>query len=110
MPAKSIILERLYKYDGVKTRLITQSEFLQLTGRAGRRGIDDKGYAFLSFDKNINNDWYTNLFSLESSNLNSAYSVNYFSIVNLVKNHGLEDAVNLLNKSFFIFQKKYAMI
>ena len=107
MPAKSIILERLYKYDGVKTRLITQSEFLQLTGRAGRRGIDDKGYAFLSFDKNINNDWYTNLFSLESSNLNSAYSVNYFSIVNLVKNHGLEDAVKLLNKSFFIFQKKY---
>ena len=107
MPAKSIILERLYKYDGVKTRLITQSEFLQLTGRAGRRGIDEKGYAFLSFDKNINNDWYTNLFSLESSNLNSAYSVNYFSIVNLVKNHGLEDAVKLLNKSFFIFQKKY---
>ena len=107
MPAKSIILERLYKYDGIKTRLITQSEFLQLTGRAGRRGIDEKGYAFLSFDKNINNDWYTNLFSLESSNLNSAYSVNYFSIINLVKNHSLEDAINLLNKSFFIFQKKY---
>ncbi len=107
MPAKSIILERLYKYDGVKTRLITQSEFLQLTGRAGRRGIDDKGYAFLSFDKTINNDWYTNLFSLESSNLDSAYSVNYFSIVNLVKNHNIEDAVKLLNKSFFIFQKKY---
>ena len=107
MPAKSIILERLYKYDGVKTRLITQSEFLQLTGRAGRRGIDEKGYAFLSFDKNINNDWYTNLFSLESSNLNSAYSVNYFSIINLVNNHSLEDASKLLNKSFFIFQKKY---
>ena len=107
MPAKSIILERLYKYDGVKTRLITQSEFLQLTGRAGRRGIDDKGYAFLSFDKTINNDWYTNLFSLESSNLDSAYSVNYFSIVNLVKNHNIDDAVKLLNKSFFIFQKKY---
>ena len=107
MPAKSIILERLYKYDGVKTRLITQSEFLQLTGRAGRRGIDEKGYAFLSFDKNINNDWYTNLFSLESSNLNSAYSVNYFSIVNLVNHHSLVDAIKLLNKSFFIFQKKY---
>ena len=107
MPAKSIILERLYKYDGIKTRLITQSEFLQLTGRAGRRGIDERGYAFLSFDKNINNDWYTNLFSLESSNLDSAYSVNYFSIVNLVNNYSLEDAVRLLNKSFFIFQKKF---
>ena len=107
MPAKSIILERLYKYDGIKTRLITQSEFLQLTGRAGRRGIDEKGYAFLSFDKNINNDWYTNLFSLQSSNLDSAYSVNYFSVVNLVKNHNVDDAVKLLNKSFFTFQKKY---
>ena len=46
MPAKSIYLDRLNKYDGIKTRLISQSEFLQLTGRAGRRGIDDKGICF----------------------------------------------------------------
>ena len=78
MPAKSIYLDRLNKYDGIKSRLISRSEFLQLTGRAGRRGIDDKGYAFLSFDKNINPEWYSNLFTLESSNLNSAFSINYF--------------------------------
>ncbi len=51
MPAKAIFIDRLHKYDGIKTRPITQSEFLQLSGRAGRRGIDDKGYAFLSYDR-----------------------------------------------------------
>ena len=53
MPAKSIFIDRLHKYDGIKTRPLTQSEFLQLSGRAGRRGIDDKGFAFLSYDKRV---------------------------------------------------------
>ena len=75
LPAKSIVIDRLYKFDGVKTRLINQSEFLQLTGRAGRRGIDTKGFAFINYDRNIENFWYNNLFTLKSSNLNSAYSV-----------------------------------
>ena len=107
MPAKSIYLDRLNKYDGIKTRLISQSEFLQLTGRAGRRGIDDKGYAFLSFDKNINPEWYSNLFSLESSSLNSAFSINYSSILNLLNIYSREESIELLNKSFFAFQNSF---
>jgi len=107
MPAKSIYLDRLNKYDGIKTRLISQSEFLQLTGRAGRRGIDDKGYAFLSFDKNINPEWYSNLFSLESSSLNSAFSINYSSILNLLNIYTREESIELLNKSFFAFQNSF---
>ncbi len=107
MPAKSIYLDRLNKYDGIKSRLISQSEFLQLTGRAGRRGIDDKGYAFLSFDKNINPEWYSNLFTLESSNLNSAFSINYFSILNLLNIYSAEECIEILNKSFFAFQNSF---
>ena len=107
MPAKSIYLDRLNKYDGIKTRLISQSEFLQLTGRAGRRGIDDKGYAFLTFDKNINPEWYSNLFSLESSNLNSAFSINYSSILNLLNIYSVDESIELLNKSFFAFQNSF---
>ena len=107
MPAKSIYLDRLNKYDGIKTRLISQSEFLQLTGRAGRRGIDDKGYAFLSFDKNINPEWYSNLFSLESSSLNSAFSINYSSILNLLNIYSRDESIELLNKSFFAFQNSF---
>ena len=107
MPAKSIYLDRLNKYDGIKSRLISRSEFLQLTGRAGRRGIDDKGYAFLSFDKNINPEWYSNLFTLESSNLNSAFSINYFSILNLLNIYSADDCIEILNKSFFAFQNSF---
>ncbi len=54
MPAKSIMIDSSFKYDGIRTRLISKSEFLQLTGRAGRRGIDNKGIAFINYDRRIN--------------------------------------------------------
>ena len=104
LPAKSIVIDRLYKFDGVKTRLINQSEFLQLTGRAGRRGIDTKGFAFINYDRNIENFWYNNLFTLKSSNLNSAYSVSYSSILNMLSKYSLNEAVELLENSFFAYQ------
>ena len=107
MPAKSIYIDRLHKYDGIKTRPITQSEFLQLSGRAGRRGIDDKGFAFLSYDKSINRDWYSNLFTLKPNDLISAFSVNYSSILNLLNIYSVDESVELLQKSFFAYQNMY---
>tara|TARA_B100001564_G_scaffold41593_1_gene29926 strand:- start:832 stop:2697 length:1866 start_codon:yes stop_codon:yes gene_type:complete len=107
MPAKSIYIDRLHKYDGIKTRPITQSEFLQLSGRAGRRGIDDKGFAFLSYDKSINRDWYSNLFTLKPNDLISAFSVNYSSILNLLNIYSVDESVELLKKSFFAYQNMY---
>ena len=107
LPAKSIVIDRLYKYDGIKTRLINQSEFLQLTGRAGRRGIDTKGFAFINYDRNIENFWYNNLFTLKSSNLNSAYSVSYSSILNMLSKYSLKQAIELLEKSFFSYQNNF---
>ena len=107
MPAKAIFIDRLHKYDGIKTRPITQSEFLQLSGRAGRRGIDDKGYAFLSYDRSINKDWYSNLFTLKSSNLNSAFSVSYSSILSLLNIYSMEESIELLQKSFFAYQNMF---
>ena len=56
MPAKSIMIDSSFKYDGIRTRLISKSEFLQLTGRAGRRGIDNKGFAFINYDRRIENN------------------------------------------------------
>ena len=107
LPAKSIVIDKLYKYDGVKTRLINQSEFLQLTGRAGRRGIDTKGFAFVNYDRNIENFWYNNLFTLKSSNLKSAYSVSYSSILNMLNKYTLKEANELLQKSFFAYQNNF---
>ena len=107
MPAKSIYIDRLHKYDGIKTRPLTQSEFLQLSGRAGRRGIDDKGFAFLSYDKSVNREWYSNLFTLKPNDLISAFSVNYSSILNLLNIYNVNEAVELLRKSFFAYQNMY---
>ena len=107
MPAKSIYIDRLHKYDGIKTRPLTQSEFLQLSGRAGRRGIDDKGFAFLSYDKSVNREWYSNLFTLKPNDLISAFSVNYSSILNLLNIYNEDEAVELLRKSFFAYQNLY---
>ena len=107
LPAKSIVIDRLYKFDGIKTRLINQSEFLQLTGRAGRRGIDTKGFAFVNYDRNIENFWYNNLFTLKSSILKSAYSISYSSILNMLNKYSLSEAIDLLEKSFFAYQNNF---
>ena len=107
LPARSIVIDAPYKYDGIKTRLITQSEFLQLTGRAGRRGIDKIGYAFINFDKNIDTHWYDKLFSLKPSTLNSSFSISYSSILNMTNKYKISESIKLINKSFYSFQNKY---
>ncbi len=107
LPARSIVIDAPYKYDGVKTRLITQSEFLQLTGRAGRRGIDNIGYAFINYDKNINTHWYDKLFTLKPSILNSSFSISYASILNMTNKYEVNEAIKLINKSFYSYQNKF---
>ncbi len=107
LPARSIVIDAPYKYDGVKTRLINQSEFLQLTGRAGRRGIDNIGYAFINYDKNIHTQWYDKLFTLKPSTLNSSFSISYASILNMTNKYEELEAIKLINKSFYSFQNKF---
>ena len=106
MPAKSIIIDSSFKYDGLKTRLISKSEFLQLTGRAGRRGIDSKGYAYINYDKRIENSWYNDLFDLKPNNLKSSYSNSYGSVLNLNNKYGEKKGIEMIKKSFYSYQNQ----
>ena len=106
MPAKSIIIDSSFKFDGLKTRLISKSEFLQLTGRAGRRGIDSKGYAYINYDKRIENSWYNDLFDLKPNNLKSSYSNSYGSVLNLNNKYGEKKGIEMIKKSFYSYQNK----
>ena len=106
MPAKSIIIDSSFKYDGLKTRLISKSEFLQLTGRAGRRGIDSKGYAYINYDKRVENNWYNDLFDLKPNNLKSSYSNSYGSVLNLNNKYGEKKGIEMIKKSFYSYQNK----
>ena len=106
MPAKSIIIDSSFKYDGLKTRLISKSEFLQLTGRAGRRGIDSKGFAYINYDKRVENSWYNDLFDLKPNNLKSSYSNSYGSVLNLNNKYGEKKGIEMIKKSFYSYQNK----
>ena len=106
MPAKSIVIDSSFKFDGLKTRLISKSEFLQLTGRAGRRGIDSKGYAYINYDKRIENSWYNDLFDLKPNNLKSSYSNSYGSVLNLNNKYGEKKGIDMIKKSFYSYQNK----
>jgi len=106
MPAKSIMIDSSFKYDGVRTRLISKSEFLQLTGRAGRRGIDNKGYAFINYDRRIENHWFNDLFNLKPNKLISSYSNSYGSVLNLKNKYGEQEGLEMIKKSFYSYQNK----
>ena len=106
MPAKSIMIDSSFKYDGVRTRLISKSEFLQLTGRAGRRGIDNKGSAFINYDRRIENHWFNDLFNLKPNKLISSYSNSYGSVLNLKNKYGEQEGLEMIKKSFYSYQNK----
>src|ERR1044072_1174858 len=53
MPAKTVVIEKLVKFTGEKHELMTPADFTQLTGRAGRRGMDDVGYGITLFQRDI---------------------------------------------------------
>ncbi len=53
MPARTVVFTSLSKFDGEKPRWITGSEYIQMSGRAGRRGIDKKGMTILMLDKKM---------------------------------------------------------
>jgi len=106
MPAKSIMIDSPFKYDGVRTRLISKSEFLQLTGRAGRRGIDNKGSAFINYDRRIENHWFNDLFDLKPNKLISSYSNSYGSVLNLKNKYSEQKGIEMIKKSFYSYQNK----
>ncbi|MDR2508932.1 MAG: DEAD/DEAH box helicase [Candidatus Ancillula sp.] len=104
MPARSVVIERLTKYDGVGHTMLTPGQFTQLTGRAGRRGLDDIGHAVVVDGRNLRLPEVAALSSKRVYPLRSAFSPSYNMAVNLAStydNHYVED---ILRNSFAQFQ------
>jgi superfamily II RNA helicase len=90
MPARSVVLGSLSKFDGTTMRLLTPNEYQQLTGRAGRRGMDRKGAAIILYSPW---DAFEPAFAQLTSPLLpviSAFTVRYNTILNLWRPHDLE--------------------
>ncbi len=103
MPARSVVIEDLWKFQGERHELLTPGEYTQLTGRAGRRGIDDLGHAIVIFQRQVAFERVASLASTRAYELASSFRPSYNMAVNLVRNYSREEAHHLLNSSFAQF-------
>jgi ATP-dependent RNA helicase HelY len=103
MPAKTVVIEDLWKFSGERHEMLTPGEYTQLTGRAGRRGIDDIGYAVVLYQTQVPFERVAGLASTRTYELRSSFRPSYNMAVNLVRNYTLDEAHHLLNSSFAQF-------
>jgi ATP-dependent RNA helicase HelY len=104
MPARSVVIEKLTKYTGEGHTFLTPGEYTQLTGRAGRRGIDEVGYAVVLWSPFVPFDQIAGLASTRTYALSSAFRPTYNMAANLVRRYPPDTAHHLLNLSFAQYQ------
>lgn len=104
MPARTVVLEKLSKFNGQTHADITPGEFTQLTGRAGRRGIDVEGHAVVLWGPGMNPKSVAGLASARSYYLRSSFRPTYNMSANLVTQVGRDAARGILETSFAQFQ------
>jgi ATP-dependent RNA helicase HelY len=104
MPAKTVVIEDLWKFQGERHELLTPGEYTQLTGRAGRRGIDEVGHAVVVYQTRVEFERVASLATTRTYELRSSFRPSYNMAVNLVRNYTREEAHHLLNSSFAQFQ------
>ena len=110
MPARSVVLEKLVKYNGETHADITPGEYTQLTGRAGRRGIDVEGHAVVVWQPGLDPRAVAGLASRRTYPLRSSFAPTYNMAVNLVSSVGRDRARTLLEQSFAQFQSDRSVV
>jgi ATP-dependent RNA helicase HelY len=110
MPARSVVIERLTKFGGERREFLTPGEYTQLTGRAGRRGIDAVGHAIVLWSPFVPFEQVASLAASRTYALRSAFRPTYNMAANLVRRHDPEEAHRLLRLSFAQFQADRAVV
>jgi ATP-dependent RNA helicase HelY len=110
MPARTVVLEKLEKFNGEARVAITSGEYTQLTGRAGRRGIDVEGHAVIQWTEGVDPQQVAALASRRTYPLNSSFRPTYNMAVNLIDQFGRARAREILESSFAQFQADRAVV
>ncbi|HUP69347.1 MAG TPA: DEAD/DEAH box helicase [Acidimicrobiales bacterium] len=100
MPARSVAIEKLSKYNGESHEPLTPGEYTQLTGRAGRRGLDEQGFAVVLWSPFVPFEQVAGLASTRTYALSSSFRPTYNMAANLVRRYAPDSARHLLNLSF----------
>ena len=110
MPARTVVIEKLVKFNGETHADITPAEYTQLTGRAGRRGIDIEGHALVQWNRGMDPLAVAGLASTRTYPLRSSFRPTYNMAVNLVAQVGRETSREILETSFAQFQADRAVV
>jgi ATP-dependent RNA helicase HelY len=110
MPARTVVLEKLTKWNGEGHVSITPGEYTQLTGRAGRRGIDIEGNAVVLWSPTVDSATAAGLASTRTYPLRSSFTPSYNMSINLIARFGKERARTSLESSFAQFQADRAVV
>ena len=104
LPARSVVIEKLTKFNGESHELLKPSQFTQLTGRAGRRGIDVEGHSFTCWSPFVPFNEVADLLMSKEFALISAFTPTYNMLANLLSTRSESEAAELLANSFAQFQ------
>jgi ATP-dependent RNA helicase DOB1 len=103
MPAKTVVFTSVRKFDGKSERWVTPSEFIQMSGRAGRRGLDERGIVIMMIDEAMEPAVAKDIVRGEQDKLFSAFHLGYNMILNLMRVEGVSPEF-MLERCFFQFQ------
>ncbi|GFR66458.1 superkiller viralicidic activity 2-like 2 [Elysia marginata] len=108
MPARTVLFTSCRKFDGKDFRTVTSGEYIQMSGRAGRRGLDERGIVIMMVDEKITPEVGKTVVKGEPDALNSAFHLTYNMVLNLLRVEEINPEY-MLERSFFQFQN-YASI
>ncbi|XP_057976386.1 DExH-box ATP-dependent RNA helicase DExH9 isoform X2 [Malania oleifera] len=108
MPAKTVVFTNVRKFDGDKFRWLSSGEYIQMSGRAGRRGIDERGICILMVDEKLEPSTAKMMLKGSADSLNSAFHLSYNMLLNQMRCED-GDPEDLLRNSFYQFQADRAI-
>jgi ATP-dependent RNA helicase HelY len=104
MPARSVALEKFSKFSDAGRKFLTSGEFSQMTGRAGRRGLDDEGHAIVCFAQEVALQDVGRVALAPPSDLHSSFRPTYNFTANLINHFDFETAIEVVQRSYAQFE------